>query len=61
MIKFSVHIILFFVLIANVSAQDVKSPEDRRTEIFSTLNDGPYVFIENGELIEKKNNQWENS
>ena len=54
MIKFSLYIILFFVTVSNVLGQDVKNLKDQRADIFAELNDGPYVFIENGELIEKR-------
>ncbi len=54
MIKFSLYLILFFVTFSNVLGQDAKNLKDQNTDIFSTLNDGPYVFIENDELIEKR-------
>ena len=54
MIKFSTYLILFFATISIVTGQEVEILKSQNVDIFSTLNDGPYVFIENNKLIEKR-------
>jgi predicted MPP superfamily phosphohydrolase len=54
MIKFSPYLILFFFTISIVTGQDVEPLKSQYVDLFSAVNDGPYVFIENNELIEKR-------
>ena len=54
MIKLGTYLILVFFTVSIVTGQDVIILKSQHVDLFSTVDDGPYVFIENDELIEKR-------
>ncbi len=54
MIKNYIYLIIFFASTCIVHSQDVKGEEDNHQFQISKLNDGPYIFIEDDNLIQKE-------
>ena len=52
--KYSIFLFLIVISVSSILGQEVTTKKDSIPNPFSALNDGPYIFIENNKLIQKK-------